>query len=130
MALVDEAIRTYLLSANPVLALVGSRVYPSFLAQGSSFPAITVTEIDCVPAQTLAMASGLFSARFQFDCYAKRVLDAKILAKTVRQALDGLKGVFSGVSVNAVIFSNQFDTYEPDTELFRVSQDFNILFNE
>lgn len=94
----------------------GDRVYPLVRGQGTPLPALVYTRTGSAPVTSLAGSSGLDQVRVQVDCYAASYAAAKALAAEVRQLLEG-------ASFKALL-QTDFDFFEPDTQVYRVTQDY------
>jgi hypothetical protein len=75
-------------------------------------------------------ASGLSRPRYQIDAYAQTPDDASELADLVKFYLDGFAGVMDTVAVQGVFFDTERDDYQADIDLYRVSRDYLIWFEE
>jgi len=96
-------------------------VYPCTLPKNPTFPAITYQVISETPITGLASISKTSRKRFQFDCWDKTYEAAKTLSMTLASALgDGTLRAQPVLSL---------DTYEAETQLFRVTLDWTIWNN-
>lgn len=126
----EQALYTVLSSDGAIGALVGgtganARVYPILLPQGADIPAVTYFRVstDRISTASLAGHNARVNARAQIDCWADTYAKSKSLAAAVKAA------VLSSSTFTALSLS-EFDTYEPDTEVYRVSADFSIWYLE
>ncbi len=94
----------------------GDRVYPLLRGEGTGLPALVYTRVGNAPVNSLSGSSGLDQVRVQVDCYAATYNDAKSLAASVRPLLEG--------APFKALLQTDFDFYEPDTKVFRVTQDY------
>lgn len=118
-----EAIRTELLNASAVTALVASRIYPHKAPQGATVPFVVITTISSIPFNSMTGTSGtrLRSARVQVDSYAKTYLEVHQLA----DAVDTVIADLTRDDLSAVQESSA-DLYDDETELRRVSADYFV----
>jgi len=133
MALVDafSAIRSYLLADAAVSASVGgNRIYPLKMPQGETGSSIVLSRISAVGDHTNDGPVLLGRIRYQVDCYALTFGACADLALAVKSRLDGVRGTLSGISVKGIFFDSERDGYEPETEFYRVSQDFIVWHDE
>lgn len=111
MALVDTntLLRTYLLTScvltDPLIALIGDRLYCPRLPQNATLPAISYfTRGGSADAET----PNRFSPSVQFDCWAKDTPAVKgfLIARQVYRALyDALQGLDSvGVTIDGTLY--------------------------
>lgn len=122
-----------------VNALVGSKIYPVFVPQGKSLPAITYQEISGVRDAVMNGASGLVQSRFQVNCWTKKYTEARELADLVRIALspenDTYPKTVGGTSIEAIRLLNENDVpsiHSDNEELSGNGKmlDFEISFQE
>ena len=76
---------------------------------------------------------GVPCPRFQINNFAPDYAQAKQMAGLTLQALDGYSGWMGGsggILVEAAIYQEMSDLYEPDTKLYNVMIDFVILYHE
>jgi len=131
--MIGSSLAAYLLAQSAITTLVSTRIDPLVLRQASAMPALVFTKISTSrPAHHGASGYGGYEvARFQIDCWATTYAGAKALGQKVRAALEGKQGVLSGaVSVNAILFVTEFDDLEPETQKFRLIQQYDIFHNE
>jgi len=100
----------------------GNNVYALMLPQNSGFPAISFQRISSVPVNALSGSSGMEYVRVQFDCWAETFAAAKQLAVELRALLEA--GSFKA------LMANDFDDYDPDAKVYRVSSDFQMWQKE
>lgn len=130
--MIEDNLRDYLLTKVAITTLVSTRIYPEYLPQKPTLPAITFARTSSPRIMTLNTGRpGLAAARIQIDCWAKTYGAAKALGEQVRIALQGYTGTLSGtVSAQAVHFYGDWDVYEPETKEHRVVMDFEIWHAE
>ena len=127
--LIEEALRTYLAGNSGVSAIVSGIIYPVVLPQGVQLPALMFQRISGVRVESLQGSSGLAHPIFQIDCFSEQkdgYSQVKALAEVVRLALEGYRGTWSGMSIQGVLFLGDTDLYEDESEVYRVSMDFEI----
>ena len=102
-----------------IRALVDDRIYPGFMPDGVTFPALVVTKATGMGSYVLAGDAGIEDARVQVDCYdtgAAAVID---LRNAVRRLLSGFKGGTISGSPCSIVSSfviNDIDLSERNTE--------------
>jgi hypothetical protein len=134
---IRDDFRTYLLTKN-LTAQVGSgdsgRIYPDFLPQGMTLPAIVLTKVSDVGAHDSGGANTWAVARVQVDCYAGSRTQADTVAEAVRNACDGFSGNTMGSSfVHWCKKEDDADVSFPEPEneqrqRFRVTADYMIAY--
>lgn len=130
---VEHAIRAALLASPAVVALVADRIGPEPLPQNPTLPAVTYQLVSRVRWTGRAKPLGLARPRIQVDSWAADYNQVKALAAAVQGALcpeDGLSGTFAGVEIDVITPAGERDSYEPDTQLRRVSADFFVSHKE
>lgn len=94
---------------------------------------MTYFKVSGARIHSLSGPSGLAHPRFQFDIYsdgADGYKKCKDVAKQLRKALDGFRGVVDGINIQSCLLVNEEDPYEEEPELYRVSMDFMIMHIE
>ena len=124
--MIDEEMRTYLLSIPGVAAEVGTRIYPAPLPQGSTLPSETYTDISDVPFYTNANDSCYKQVRMQLDAWASSRKESVRVDQAVRVAMSGYSGKWGGREIGMVKRATSSSHYETETQLWRVRSDYLI----
>lgn len=138
---IREALYGWLSTDPNIAALVGTRIYPNKLPQGSTFPQITFFKVSNPRVRNLSGPDGLSSPRIQIDCWGLTPDSAKDVADAVRTSnigghgLDGFRGTMGSVVVQSTNFEDERDTYNPpiddsDIGTHQVSLDLIVWWNE
>jgi len=136
---VETALVKLLIDDSDVNTLVGSRIYPNYVPQGVTLPAITYQEISGVRDTHMTGASGLVQARFQINCWCKTYPDSRTLANYIRIALspatDDYPKTVVGTYISAIMLLNENDVpsiYGDNEEKsgFGKMLDFSVWFKE
>jgi hypothetical protein len=101
MADFATALRTRLVNAAPVPAIVGTRIYPTFVAQGASLPYVRYQVISDPRPEHLQGYDGARVSRVQCDCFAASYIVARDLAEKVIAAV-AAPGTADGVQFGRV----------------------------
>ena len=109
-----QTIRDALVADAGVTALVGQRVSPILKAQDTTLPAITLQRISIVPQNHLTGDGDLDYGRVQLDVWATTYVEARSVADACRTALAAYQ------------LELESDDYDPDTETYRVIQDWSV----
>lgn len=107
-------------------ALVATRVYPLVAPQDGTLPYVTYQRISGTVHHQFARTAVATQARYQFDVWAGSFLSAQTVMAQLRTALVALTG--NTVTVHEVLLDGSRDEYEPETALFRASQDALITY--
>lgn len=123
-----------ILSNNSALtAVVGSRINPLRLPQGSAFPAITIHLISNVPHMSKSGPSKTDFARVQVDVYGTTYQSAYQTAELVRTALQvTTPGTFNAVTVQVIEYDGEIEMVEDQAGfagVYHVSQDYIVNYN-
>lgn len=133
---IEEGLVAYLNARAAVTALVGNRIYPMLVPQGSdNYPAVTYQIIDASSDVTFDGPSGLAMHWFQVTSWARTYLAMKAVRNALYDALSGFKGSMGTVTVQGCFKSGERDQYDPSPglETARVygrQMDFKIWWNE
>lgn len=132
---IETAIRSALINNAAVSALVGTRVYPMFLAQGYTLPAISYQRITGSRPREQSDKTGRVNARFQVDCWADTYSGGRDLAGKVIECLDNHRGTLgTGTAatddVGTIETITERDDYNETVEVYRVILEFLIPYKE
>lgn len=138
MTTIEEALSAYLLGQAAITAMIDQRLYPMNLPQNTPYPALTYEQVAEAGLMAHDGPGELVSGRYQFDCCSNDYDRAKLLAREVKRALNGYRGMMSdpspgsgqGVNVAGIFFISELDIYEDAAKMFRVSIDFNLMYKE
>lgn len=128
-----KVIRALLGAHQPVVALIGSRIYAGMVPEGSVYPVMHLKEVSRSERLTtsLAGASVLVTARVQVTAIARSYGECKALLQAAKLDAGAHTGIIDGVTVRSI--SRQSvgpDLYEEDVKTFEQSRDFMIVFTE
>ena len=111
-----------LVPAMPLLAaLVTARIYPIYLPESATLPAITYQIISKSDVNTADGPVGLVTQRIQFTCFATTYIDAIALATAVRAAIGGYSGTTGSIVFRSILLTDQGDIpmISPDSDSHR-----------
>jgi len=121
MTAVEQSLRTYLIADTTVKDLIGSRVYPSRLPDNPTLPAVVYQKI----STTYDIPSGHVAAtrsRIQLDAWD----DSQLVAWSVSEAIHAALDVGSATGIHASFPEDSECSYDVDSGLYRVRDDFFI----
>lgn len=130
MAEVEKAIIDKLAATSAVTDILGSRMYVTHGPSNPTPPYLVMFRVSGPRFHSMERSSGLVSARIQMDIYGRTALEARQAAAVVRVAIDGFRGVQSGVTISAILLLDGSDGYDEEPEIRRVIQDYEVWFNE
>lgn len=134
---IRPALRAFLLADASIAAVVGTRVYPLRMPQGERGASLVYSRVSGLGDHHMEGASGLTRPRFQIDAWATSADAATELADLVKARLDGYRGPMTTndspaqtVTVQGVFFESERENYDGTAEMYRVSRDYLIYFEE
>lgn len=127
----ETGLRAELAADAGVSALVGGRIYPEYMPQDATYPAITYDRISTVRSQFLTGVDDFTQVRIQVDCWDDSYSGVKALASAVKSALDGVR-ILGTVKVQHCFMASMSDlsNIDGDREDRRVSMDFLVYLDE
>jgi hypothetical protein len=136
---IEMALVSLLINDADVNAKVGDRIFPVYVPEDKSLPAITYQEISGPRDAVMSGASGLVNARFQINCWTKKYRGARELADLVRIALSPQNDEYpkdvEGVNIQAIMLLSENDVPRIHAENEELSGhgkmlDFSVWFRE
>lgn len=104
-----EAAYALLVAHAPLVALVGSRIFPAVAVQGATFPRVVYSVPTTRPASTLER-SAIDAESLTIDIHARNRVEAHRIGKEVRRALQG----------EAQHLRVSLDEFEPNRKVYRL----------
>ncbi len=133
MPKLEVALHDYLSADTGITALVGDRIYPSRLKEGSVIPAISWNRVSARRIYTFDAfedTDAWAQARIQINCWAYTPLEAMEIGEAVLLALSGYDGDMSGQLIGSSFADNEFDLYEATPKFHRRILDFIISYED
>jgi hypothetical protein len=132
----ESGLYTLLTSDATIGPIVGTRVYPILMGEGSALPAIvyTLTSGDCL--STLDGPAGLFQGHLEISCHAggpaaQGFIDACALAKAVKELLDCYQGTLTdGTVVQGMFCIDVRDGFDDALRTHHRDVDFSFWLTE
>ena len=124
--MIDEELKTFLLSIPGIVAEIVSRIYPAPLPQNATLPAVTYQAISDPQSYSNGNDTCYHLPRYQLDVWASSQKEAVRVDSTVRQALSGYSGQWGAREIGFVRRGTGSSHYEPETKLRRVRSDYLI----
>lgn len=112
-------------------AIAGDRIYPLVLPKNEdvTYPAITYQEISLRGTFSHSGDESLDLPRYQIDCWAETVAEARSLARAVRAALAGIVHTSDGETFRGGFLDNEDEGYDDEARKYRVRADY-MLWHE
>lgn len=132
MADLVEVVFSYLSTEPGVSGLVGTRIYPGKLMEGTQFPAIAWHRIDARRDRSYEPFDDFDAfvfTRLQFDAWADTYTGAVDVGDALLGALSGYGGMMAGTLLTAHAV-NEFDDHDSLTKKFRRVLDFEVTYEE
>jgi hypothetical protein len=114
---IESSLYTALSGNASLAALVGTRIKPDVLPQGTTLPAVVYQRISTPRNQAFGSAQTVVISRprFQFSCWALTPDDALAVCAALRTALLAL--------TNPVTLESEYTMRDPDTNYYRRNLD-------
>ena len=123
----ETELKTYLRAYAGLVALVGTRTYPSKAPQEVAKPYCVFLKGGNKRVYSHQGFSGISQAVLEINCYAETHLQAKAVADQVTAAMEAWPEV--NASAQSVFQENEQDlTFEDSTELHRIWQEYSIMY--
>jgi hypothetical protein len=139
-------LRAYLLDDATIAAVVDSgaaaspryRIFPIKLPQGEKRTSIVYTRISGQGDHHMQGPSGLNRARVQVDCWAPTADAADLLARQVKERIDGYGGSIlwgddspeEAIVVQGIFFDNEREDYDDTAQMYRSGKDYIVWHAE
>ena len=132
-------LRAYLLDDAAISAAVGgARIYPIKLPQGQTLASIVYSRISGQGDHHMEGPSGLNRVRIQIDCWATTADAADLLARQVKERIDGYHGSMlwgddspdEAIIVQGVFFDSEREDYDETAQMYRFSNDYIVWVAE
>lgn len=124
--LLEVDVRNFLLSHASLKSLIGTRLYPGWIPENAQMPSVAFLGVSGVRHHDIDVAY----PRYQFSIFSPRYLEAKEIAKEIREILQRFKGKMGGTNIIQVAFQNEYETYEQNTKLYHIAIDFKFIYWE
>ena len=137
--LIEQALRTYLLTITGLTALISSRLYYVEGPENATEPYVVISKVSAVSTHAHDGNVNANRDRFQLSVFSSSYATAKSIAAAIKgngsmtspTGLDcytGLMGGVGGVTVRGCLYDNEIDLgFERDSELYHVACEYLIL---
>ena len=130
MSSVERALITGMLGNSPIVALVGSRIYPLMAPPKAEMPCIVVEKVGYATNYTLDGPAGVSEAMMNITMLALRYKSGKDVGGAVRYYLSGFKGTVSGVKILSAFIKDEIDGYDEDVQIYSVESLVSIQYKD
>lgn len=121
--MIEDDVRTYLLTQSPVTNRVGTdatgsmaRIYSNDAQQNITADRIVYERNGTDREPMLASAMGSAEAFIEFDCISTTYAAAKSLANVLRGEMDGFRGTMGSATVHWCILEDEHDDFDPPAD--------------
>jgi hypothetical protein len=109
-------------------ALIGTRMYPDFLKERATMPALVYQLIDQNHGYILqGDPINIEHPRVQIDVYSNDPTERETLGGYIKVALDGYMGTMGSTSVGILMYDNESNEYVSDSLQYRKMLDFKVI---
>jgi hypothetical protein len=127
---IEEAIFTLVTGNAAVKALIGLRLYPSVIPEKTKLPAAAYQVISVGREYHHGGQSSIARPVIGFTFDSRSITEAREVAAAVRQLLSGYHGEVGTVYIGYISLQNEFEGYNPASEVYLVRQDYQIVWKE
>lgn len=113
--MITKAVISLLLTNTALQAIVGTRIYPNIIKNGSAYPALYVST-DSMEELPCDDPDGNYSGKIEIVVFAESYERAHTAIKTIRQQLDNFSGSSAGVSISILSGAEVPDDWENEKE--------------
>ncbi len=129
----ETRLKAQLVGSTALTDLIGTRVFPVFLPQGVTLPAVTYQRVGTTPLNGSTGGGDVSFARFQLNAFATTYAGAKAVAKQTRIALRAWSDSTGTPAISMTSYHGEFDLPEPpepaqDNYIHGVMQDWFVQF--
>jgi hypothetical protein len=108
--------------------LIGTRMYPDFLKERATMPALVYQLIDSNHGYILeGTPISIEHPRVQIDVYSNDPTERETIGAAIKTALDGYIGTMVGTDVGLVMYDNESNEYVSEALQYRKMLDFKVI---
>ena len=116
-----------LTTTSNIQSAVGTRIFPSVVPQGESFPCIVYNTTSIEPNDSKSGPSTEDRVNIQIDVYGSTYKQTNTIHERVRTALDRYRGTLEGTTFDYVFFIDYRDEgRDEQRDVFRLIQQYQI----
>jgi len=123
----ESKLVAYLLNHAGLTALIGNRLYPLMMPEGTALPAVVYQRVSGMREYQFGAYSGMERPRISFSCWGENYGQAKQVASELKTAMQAKTDSDPTITAFVVTETDDFDT---DTGYYRVIVDFMVWHNE
>lgn len=126
----EAALQQFLTTFPSVTAIVDTRIYPLKMPQNVRMPAATYQTVSDRTIQSHDGTSNFAYTRIRFMCWGRTFEDARELARAIKGALVGYRGMMGARWIGSIRADNELNSYNEQTKMFDYMSDYIIGHNE
>jgi hypothetical protein len=104
---IETALVTYLKAHTGLKALIGAKLYPEEIPQGTVLPAVSYIKISDVKDHTLTGQLENERPIFQFTAFSLTKAQARLVANQLKLAMKDYVGTLSGIEIQKIELQNE-----------------------
>ena len=128
--MIEADIRTFLLAAPSISALVAARIYGLIREPAAPLPSINIQRIHSARQELFCGVAPLVSADIQVDSYGIDGDTSWAVAKALKLLLRNFSGTMGASEVDKVFLTNEFPLTDSDPGVIRIVQVYNFWYLE
>ncbi len=122
--MIEEDLRNHLLNNESISDHIDTRLYPGWIPKDAQMPSVAFLMISGNRHHDIDVAY----PRYQFSVFSKRYSEAKRISDEIINSLQRFKGIMGSTEIIQIVFQNQYDQYESDTDLYHISLEFKVIY--
>lgn len=126
----ENGLYSHLSGDSTITDIVGTNIYGGQVAQHATAPFVRFFRVGAYRVHSTLGPNGLANPRMQIDCYASTYQGVKELADAVRKSVNGFRGAMGSVNIGGSRLVSEFDSFDNDEQIYRISMDFSFWFTE
>lgn len=131
----EAVLRSALVGSTAVTALVSTRIYPLLAPASASLPFVTWRRSGINREQTLAGPMGVPRVSVQYSIYGSTYEQARDVADSMRQVLDGYGGTADNTQVKQASLEDESDDFvelagADMPPVYQITQTYDIWWQE
>jgi hypothetical protein len=127
---IEEAMFAVLKNAPALAALIGTRIYPQTLPQGSLLPAATYNVVDDREEYALDGGVSLHDCLADVVVWAVDPITARNVAKEVGKAFSNYLGIVGGIEIQSCTIATGSGLFEPVSAKYQRPVEVTIGYKE
>ena len=128
--MIEEAIVTLVTGNAAIKALIGLRLFPGVIPQDAKLPAAAYWTISTGREYSHDGQSSIASPVIGFTFDSHSIDEVRAVAAAVRRVLSGYHGEVGSVKIFIITLQNEYEGYNPASEIHLVRQDYQIVWKE